>query len=51
MKDGEESNLEDLLRAQKINKTLLFLAVEQGSGKANYDVQVVLNLRVKNKAK
>ena len=28
MKDGKESNLEDLLRSQKINKTPLFLVVE-----------------------
>ena len=51
IKDGVESKLEDLLRKQTTNNIPLFLAVEQGSGKSEYKVNVVLNPKVKNKAR
>ena len=52
VQDKEDTSvLEDVLLDVEYNGQKLFIAVEQGSGKNSEDVHVVLNPRVKNKAR
>ena len=49
-KEGVSFTLGELLRKQQANEVKLFLAAEQGMGKAENDVLVVINPKVKSKA-
>ena len=51
IKEGKKVKLEELLLKEKVNDSSLFIAVEQGVGQHTKDVYIVMNLRMKNKAR
>ena len=51
VKEGKISTLGDLVLSVKDNKNNLFLTAEKGAGKNSNDVNIVLNPKVKNKAR
>ena len=44
-------NLKNFLLEQKDKEDKIFIVVEQGVGKAYFNIQIVLNPKVKNKAR
>ena len=50
-KDGTCIGQDNLLKAQKVNETLLFTAIEEELSKALLDIYAVLNPRVINHRK
>ena len=51
IKEGKKVKLEELLLKEKVNNSSLFIAAEQGVGQHAEDVYVVINPRMKNKAR